>query len=150
MIKKKKKYTSKQKLVYVISTLVIMSFFFYLDFYFKEKKKEKINNGSFETFAVIEKVKSNVRKSGRYNSRKDVVYFYFIRNDTVFHRIENKQNHFIKKNDISLGNSFRIKIASTDYDVFEIDFNDKMKESIDIKSFINVYESERHEKILAK
>ncbi|NAS29918.1 hypothetical protein GTQ40_02940 [Flavobacteriaceae bacterium R38] len=82
---------------------------------------------------MVEKLKENARK-GR-TSRKDIVYFYFVHNDTVFHKLKNLSRGGIKKLDIKKNDCFEMRVVKNDYGIFDIDFKKKKDTLIDKRKY---------------
>ena len=64
-------------------------------------------------------------------TRKDVVYFYFVQNDTVFHKIKDLSKGVIAKLRIKNNDCFEMKVVKSDYGIFDINFNLKKDTIID-------------------
>lgn len=124
--KKKKEPSSIKKIGYI---LLVFSPIFIMIYFNGQSRKEKLETESFNTIGVVEKLKPNSKK-GR-TTRKDVVYFYFIKNDTVFHKLTDLTNNGIKRLGIKTNECYELKVVKSDYGIFEIDFNKKIDTIID-------------------
>ena len=108
-----------------------------------------MTKGRFTTYATVEKLKENVRK-GRFG-RIDIVYFYFIKNDTVVHKLKQIPVKSIQKQKIKLNETFRLKVAKSDYGVFEIDFSERVDTTINKKDYkTHKYNTLIHKNIIEK
>lgn len=54
------------------------------------------------------------------------MYFYFVKNDSVFHNLKEIPAKSIRKQKIMLNETFKLKVAKSDYGVFEIDFTERI------------------------
>jgi hypothetical protein len=116
-------------------------------FNFSEKRNEELEKNSYAAFGIIEKLKPNAPKGT--TTRKDVVYFYFVKDDTVFHKIVNLANSGIKSLGIKINDCFEVKVVECDHEIFKIDFNKKVNKFIDKKKYkIHIYNSERHRNLI--
>ena len=145
----KKKYTLKQIILYSIFIVGIIALGIFVDRNKEENKKEKINNDARIVYGIVEKLKPNVSKNMIYISRKDVVYLYYVKNDTVFHVIEDLPDGHIEKLGIKQNDCFLVKIAKSDKDIFDIDFTKKIDTLIDKNNFeYQVYQTDIHRNIM--
>lgn len=130
----------------LIGTIFIMLLMIPL-IYFSNKRTEKLDKHGLLTFGIVEKLKPNQRK-GRTTS-EDVVYFYFVVNDTVFHEIESISLNDISNKEIEIDKAFELKILRDDYSVNRINFNKPIDTFISKYKFhIHKYQSYRHKKII--
>jgi hypothetical protein len=121
--KKKNKLKISNNKLYLLIAIVVSLFAFYII----EKRAEKkflLNTNSFKTLGVIEKLKENSRKGK--SGREDVIYFYFIKNDTIYHKIESTNKGFIKKENIKEGNVFELHVVKNDFGYFKMNFENKI------------------------
>ncbi|WP_299524306.1 hypothetical protein [Winogradskyella sp.] len=97
----------------------------------------------------MEKLKPHSLKGKNFASRKDVLYLYYEKNDTIFHLIEYLPDGQIEKLGINLNDCFEIKAAKSDKNVFEIDFNNKKDTLIDKNNFeYQIYQTDIHKSII--
>lgn len=135
--------TKKKSNKYMLLTLLSISIFLLCIYMYKQIRKEKLEAGSFNIYGVVEKLEAN--KFDGKTSKKDIVYFYFIKNDTVFHKIKNLPNGGIKKHNIQLNDCFEVKVAKSDYGIFNIDFEEKKDTTINKSNYKNQqYNSRAH------
>ncbi|MGK0447791.1 MAG: hypothetical protein ACJA2M_001570 [Polaribacter sp.] len=134
--RKKKKYWTKKDKVYsiLIVGLIVIPLFFVIR-YNAKNRHEKLNSESFTTYGTIEKLRPNVSKGK--TTRQDVVYFYFIKNDTVFHKLEQLTLGGIDRLGIKMNYCFEMKVVKTDYGIFDIDFKKRKDTLIDKKKYQN-------------
>ncbi|WP_053989913.1 hypothetical protein [Mangrovimonas sp. TPBH4] len=147
--KKKPKYSIKQITVFsvVITGLLIAGNF--ADKKKGESKLEEIKKGNFKVYGIVEKLKPNSRRGKGLVNRKDVLYLYYEKNDTIFHLIEDLPNGQIEKLAIKINDCFPIKIAESDKNIYEIDFNKKIDSLIDKNDFKNqIYQTDIHKNII--
>ncbi|WP_298518799.1 hypothetical protein [uncultured Kordia sp.] len=133
-LKKKRKPWTKRDTFYAILTLVVT--FMILVFLSKTLKnyKEKQLADSFITIGVIEKLKERASKR---KGVEDRIFFYFVKNDTVFHRTYFTRPGKIDKHKIKVGDCFKLKVAKRDYAVFEPYFDNRIDTVIDKKQYKN-------------
>lgn len=146
--KKNRKYWTKKDKIYSILTvgIIIIPLFFVIR-YNAKTRKEKLNNESFITYGTIEKLKPYARKGT--NTTKDLVYFYFVKNDTVYHKIKHLTSGGIKNLDIRLNNTYEVKVVESDYGIFDIDFKKKRDTLIDKRKYkIQKYNTVIHRNII--
>jgi hypothetical protein len=147
--KKKRKYTLKEIILYSIFIVGIITLGIFIDRIKEENKKEIINNGPEVVYGVVEKLRPRVSKNMSSRSRKDVVYMYYIKNDTVFHIIEDLPDGQIKKLEIKQYDCYAIRIAKSDKDTFNIDFSEKIDTLINKNKFEHqVYQTSIHKNII--
>ncbi len=147
--KKKKKYTVKQITIYSICFVGLIVFGIYIDKQKEENKMAEIDSGNFKTYGIVEKLKPHARKGSNYASRKDVVYLYYEKNDTIFHIIENLSDGQIAKLEIKENDCFSIRVSESDKDDFDIDFIKKLDTLIDKNHFeYQVYQTNIHKNII--
>ena len=128
-------------------TLAILGTFFLLIYTVKAYKKNKLTNGTFTTYATIELLKENQRKGK--SGRIDIVYFYFVKNDSVIHKLKQIPVKSIRKQKIKLNETFKIKIAKSDYGVFEIDFIERIDTIINKEDYrTQIYNTFIHRNII--
>ena len=146
--KKKKKYWSKKDKIYSVLTVVgIIGCLTILILFNRKNRIEKLENDSFETYGTIEKLRQNVSKST--TTRKDVVYFYFVKNDSVFHKIKQLTNGGIKQLGIKQNESYSLKVVESDYGIFDIDFKKRKDTIIDKRNYkVQIYNTAIHRNII--
>jgi len=94
---------------------------------------------------TIEKLKIGFRYGRRSFRKRDVVYLYFMKNDTVFHEIHTMPRRSIKKYNLQIGDCFLAKVAKSNYGIFEIDFTEKKDTLINKEEYKNqVYKTSTH------
>lgn len=129
--------------------LVVIGIGIFLEGKKESNIKKEISAGHFKVYGVVEKLKPRSRNGRNYASRKDVVYLYYEKNDTIFHIIEDLPSGQIKKLEINQNDCFLIKIAKYDKDIFSIDFSKKLDTLIDKNNYKNqVYKSMIHKNII--
>lgn len=151
MTKKKKKRKSKKKEISSIKKIgyiLLIAFPISILIYFNGKKrKEKLENNSFLTYGIIEKLRPNVSKST--TTRKDVVYYYFVKNDTVFHKIKQLTNGGIDNLGIKMNDCYEVKVVESDYGIFDIDFKKRKDTLIDKRKYkVQIYNTSIHRNII--
>ncbi|SFU67530.1 hypothetical protein SAMN05216480_112140 [Pustulibacterium marinum] len=106
-----------------------------------------MENNSFKTYGTIEKLRPNVRKGT--TTQKDVVYFYFVKNDSVFHKIKQLPNYGIEHLGIKLYESYSLKVVESDYGIFDIDFKKRKDTVIDKRNYkVQIYNTANHRYII--
>jgi len=141
---KKKEPSSIKKIGYIL--LVALPFF--VLFYFNgQNRKERLETEAFTTYGIIEKLRPNSMK-GR-TTRKDVVYFYFVKNDTVFHKLTDLTENGIERLGIKINDCYEVKVVKSDYGIFDIDFKKKKDTIIDKRKYqIQKYNTSIHRNII--
>ncbi|KAF9657703.1 MULTISPECIES: hypothetical protein [Tenacibaculum] len=130
-----------------ILTLIILAILFSFIYGLRAYQKNKLNKGAFITYATIEKLKENTRKGK--SGRTDIVYFYFIKNDSVIHKLKQIPPKSIKKEKLKLNETFKIRVAKSDYNVFEIDFDERIDTVIRKQDYkTQVYNTFTHHNII--
>lgn len=128
-------------------TLAIIGASFLIIYTFKIYKENKLDKGSFITYATVELLKENQKKSKF--GKIDLVYFYFIKNDSVFHRVSEIPVKGIRKKNIKLNETFKMNVASSDYGVFEVDFDKRIDTIINKKKYqTHIYNTFIHRNII--
>ncbi len=113
----------------------------------RQTRLEKLKNNSFTAYGIIEKLKPNSPKGT--TTRKDVVYFYFVKNDTVFHKIWDLTEYGIESLWIKINDCFEVKVVKSDYEIFDIDFKKRKDTMIDKRKFkTQIYNSSIHRNII--
>ena len=100
-----------------------------LFFMIKSKAKdrnEKLANEAFIAYATIEKVELGAFKHG--GIVKNAIYFSFAKNDTVYHKIKSLTPEGTRRLGIEVNNTYEMRVAKSDYNIFEIDF-EKLKDT---------------------
>lgn len=115
--------TKKIKLTPML-TLAILGTFFLVIHVVGIYRKNKLTKGAFTTYATVELLKENQRRGK--SGKTDIVYFYFVKNDSVFHKLKLVPVKSISKQKIRLNETFKIKVAKSDYGIFEIDFIERI------------------------
>jgi|TARA_R110002110_G_scaffold309364_2_gene522877 hypothetical protein len=136
----------KKKLTPII-TLGILGAFFLLIYGVNVYQKNKLTKGAFTTYATVELLKENQRKGK--SGKIDIVYFYFIHNDSVFHKLKQIPVRSISKQKIKLNETFKIKVAKLDYGVFEIEFTERIDTTINNDEYkTQIYNTFIHRNII--
>jgi len=147
--KEKSKYSFKQIVIYSVVFAGIIAIGIFADKKKEENKAEEIKSGNFKVYGMVEKLKPHSLKGKNFASRKDVLYLYYEKNDTIFHLIKDLPDRQIEKLGINLNDCFEIKVAKSDKNVFEIDFNKKMDTLIDKNDFEHqIYQTDIHKNII--
>lgn len=142
--KQKKKSSSIKTIGYIL--LFVLPIFTLLYFY-RQNRLEKLKNNSFTTYGIVEKLKPNFPKGT--TTRKDVVYFYFVKNDTVFHKISELTEYGIKNLGIKINDCYEVKVVKSDYEIFHIDFKKRKDTMIDKRKFkTQIYNTSIHRYII--
>ncbi|WP_375239855.1 hypothetical protein [Aurantibacter sp.] len=130
--------------------LLITIIFFIALFYLNvENRNDSLTNNSFITICVIEKLKPFSFSSSTKTGKNDAVYFYFVKNDTVFHKNELLKRGQIKDLELKTNQYFEIRISNSDYEVFEIDYKKKKDTIIDKNDHkIQIYNSIIHQNLI--
>ncbi|WP_319811648.1 hypothetical protein [Polaribacter sp. PL03] len=82
-------------------------------------------------------------------TRKDVVYFYFVKNNTVYHKITDLTVNGIERLGIKINDCFEVKVVESDYGIFAIDFKKKKDTIIDKRKYrIQKYNTSIHRNII--
>jgi hypothetical protein len=149
--KKKRKKKSKKKEPNSIKKngyiLLVALPFFVLIYFNGQNRKKRLKTESFTTYGTVEKLKPNTSK-GR-TTRQDVVYFYFVKNDTVFHKLEQLTLGGIDRLKIKMNESFEMKVVKSDYGIFKIDFKKRKDTIIDKRKHqIQKYNTSIHRNII--
>lgn len=128
-------------------TFIILGIFFLWIYSVKINRKNKLEKEAFTTYATIELLKEN-RIKGK-SGRIDIVYFYFVKNDSVFHNLKEIPANSIRNKKIVLNETFRIEVAKSDYGVFEIDFTERIDTLIKKDEYkIQIYNTFIHRNII--
>jgi len=147
--KKKPKYSFKQIVIYSVIIAGIITIGIFIDKKKAENQSEEIKNENFKVYGMVEKLKPHSLKGKGLVSRKDVLYLYYEKNDTIFHLIKDLPDGQIEKLGIELNDCFTIRVAESDNDVFDIDFNKKLDTLIDKNDFeYQIYQTDIHKNIL--
>ncbi len=132
--KKKRKPWTKKDTFYAILTAVIIFLIIFMFGKWRKNYEEKQLENSFTTVGVIEKLKERaVKKRGI----EDRIFFYFVKNDTVFHKTYFTRAGKIDKHKIKVGDCFKLKVAKEDDAVFEPYFDNRVDTIIDKKQYKN-------------
>ena len=147
--KKKSKYSLKQIIIYSIVIAGIIAIGIFVDNTKEKNKSEEIKNGNFKVYGMVEKLKPHSLKGKGLVSRKDVLYLFYEKNDTIFHLIKDLPDGQIEKLGIELNDCFTIRVAESDNDVFDIDFNKKLDTLIDKNDYeYQIYKTDIHKNII--
>jgi len=147
--KKKPKYSFKQIVIYSVIIAGIITIGIFIDKKKAKNQSEEIKNENFKVYGMVEKLKPHSLKGKGLVSRKDVLYLYYEKNDTIFHLIKDLPDGQIEKLGIELNDCFTIRVAESDNDVFDIDFNKKLDTLIDKNDFeYQIYQTDIHKNIL--
>ncbi|RBP26931.1 hypothetical protein DFR65_1131 [Oceanihabitans sediminis] len=142
--KEKKETSSLKKIGYILLFALPL---FVLIYFNGQNRQEKLKNDSFTTYGIIEKLLPNSSKGT--TTRKDVVYFYFVKNDTVFHKIKDLTENGIKRLGIKINDCYEVKVVKSDYGIFDIDFKKRKDTLIDKKNYKNqIYNTFIHKNII--
>jgi len=146
-IKKKLNFMDRAKIAAII--LAIFSPLFVYIFFKNQERNDLLQNNSFNTIAVIEKLKPRQRKG--ISGSEDVIYFKFLRRDTIIHQIEQVMSGEISRKNIKIGNAYEVKVVNTDYRIFKLNLETKIDyQDSNWKSKIHKYLSERHKSNVLK
>ena len=141
---KQKEPSSIKKMGYIL--LVALPIFI-LIYFNRQSRKERLNKESFTTYGIIEKLSPNSRKG--VTTRKDVVYFYFVKNDTVFHKLTDLRENGIDNLGIQVNDCYEVKVVKSDYEIFDIDFKKKKDTIIDKRKYqIQKFNTSIHRNII--
>lgn len=142
--KQKKETRLPRKIGYILLFALPLFVFAYFN---REYRQEKLKNDSFTTYGIIEKLMPNSAKGT--TTRKDVVYFYFVKNDTVFHKIKNLTENGINRLGIKIDDCYEVKVVKSDYGIFDINFKKRKDTVIYKKSYKNqIYNTFIHKNII--
>ena len=126
-------------------TIAVLLFFYF--YHYETAKRTKLQQGAFESYATLEKLKENSR-DGK-TDKVDLIYFYFVKNDTVFHKLKRMPAEFVKKKRLKQNETYKIRVADTDYSVFKIDFKERVDTTILKQNYTTqIYDSFIHKNIL--
>jgi len=126
---------------------IIAVILFSIIFYFANERNEKLKNNSFKTYGIIEKLSPRQHKGT--TTQKDIIYFYFIKNGTVYHKKSDLNVNGIENRGIELNDCFEVKVVKNDYTIFEIDFDKKIDTIIEKDKFKKrIYNSRKHREII--
>lgn len=131
--KKKKSKKKKFSVWSFIATVVFLVSIFVFGRIRAKLKEEKLKENGFNTIAIVEKLKPYSRKGKR--SRKDIVYFYFVKNDTVFHKISDLNSGTINRLDIKINDAFDVRVVIGDYGMFKVDYEARVDTVIDKRDY---------------
>ena len=139
-----KKYDSL-KAVGVILLLFIPIF---VIIYFNGKnRKKKLENDSFETLAVVEKLVYSSKKGT--NTSEDIVYFYFVQDSIVYHKLTDLPVGAIKNLSIKEDYCYRLQVVKSDFGIFDVDFDNRIDTIIDKFQFSqHEYNTSIHKEII--
>lgn len=114
-----------------------------------KKKKDFLENDSFKTYVTIEFLKNNVNNGAA--GQKDVVYFFFKKNDTIIHKIYNGTSSIISNYNLKTGSVYEAKIANKDFGIFEINFENK-KDTLIINdlNLFQTFEGKKHRRLITE
>ncbi|WP_159948002.1 hypothetical protein [Polaribacter septentrionalilitoris] len=142
--KQKKETSSLKKIGYILLFALPL---FALIYFNRQNRQEKLKNNSFTTYGIIEKLRPNSPKGT--TTRKDVVYFYFVKNDTVFHKITDLTENGIKRLGLKINDCYEVKVVESDYGIFDIDFEKRKDTMIEKKNYKNQkYNTSIHRNII--
>jgi len=148
MSKRKNKRKKESSSIKKIGKILLFAFPIFILVYFNGKRrKEKLENNSFLTYGIIEKLRPNVRKGK--TTRQDVVYYYFVKNDTVFHKIKQLSRGTIDNLGIKLNDCFEVKVVKSDYGIFDINLKKRKGTIIDKREYkVQIYNTSIHRNII--
>jgi len=110
----------KTKLWITIGTLLAFFVVFYVTNYFRQKDAAQLKLDGFSTIAVVEKLEDDVM--GGKSQKRDLISFYFIKNDTVVHDEVYLSWVGIHHYSISIGSCFNMRASASDYSNFKVNF----------------------------
>ncbi|MGH1383323.1 hypothetical protein [Kordia sp.] len=128
MGRKKKNIWTKKNIINLILFFGIIVVLLKINIY----DKNKLANDSFKTVGVIEKL--HPKKSIGKRS-KDAIYFYFIKNDIVYHKILTKTVGVINNHKIKLNDCFELKVANSSNSIYELNLTKRIDTFIDKKLY---------------
>ncbi|PTX60918.1 hypothetical protein C8N46_10574 [Kordia periserrulae] len=131
--RKPKPWTRKDTFFAILTVAITFFLIFLMAKWIKNYEKEQLEN-SFFTIACIEKLKPRASKTRGFEDR---ILFFFIKNDTVLHKVYTTYSGTIDKHNINEGDCFELKVAEKDYDVYECYFNKKIDTIISKKKYEN-------------
>ena len=131
--RKKKNWTNKDKIYSILTVGIIIISLFLIIRNNAKNREEQLENNSFLTYGTIEKFRPNVSKGK--TTRQDVVYFYFVKNDTVFHKLKQLTLGGIERLKLNIYESYEMKVVESDYGIFEIDFKKRKDTIIDKRNY---------------
>ena len=124
----------------IIVTLIVLN---------NKKRKSVFDNEYTFKIATVEKLKEKASKGK--TTRKDLIYFFFTHNDTVFHKIFHTGPGVISSLNIQVGDNYMLKVGLNETDIFELDLKNKIDTVLFFDKFLpHVYKSERHKEIVKK
>lgn len=124
MERKKKNIWTNKGIINVILFVGIIIVLLKINIY----DKNKLANDSFKTIGVIEKLHPN-KSIGKRS--KDVIYFYFINNGIVYHKILTKALGVINSHKIKLNDCFELKVANSSNSIYELNLTKRIDTFID-------------------
>ena len=139
--RKPKPWTIEDTFVAIVTVVIIFLMIFLMAKWAKNYEEKQLAN-SFMTVGVIEKLQHRTSKT---RGTEDRVFFFFVKNDTVFHRTHTLNTGKISELSLNVGDCFEVKVAKQDSEVFECYFNKRVDTIIDKNQYTNhVYNSVFH------
>ncbi|MEM6685039.1 MAG: hypothetical protein AAF617_04505 [Bacteroidota bacterium] len=139
--RKPKPWTIKDTFFAIVTVVITFLMIFMLAKWTKNYEKKQLEN-SFMTIGVIEKLQPRASKT---RGTEDRIFFFFVKNDTVFHRTHALDTGKISELSLNIGNCFEVKVAKQDAEIFECYFNKRVDTIIDKNQYTNhVYNTVFH------
>jgi len=140
--KPKHKWTKKTIVYSVLTVLFVPLPFILFGLSLEDDRQNKLANDSFVTVGTIEKFKYGYKSSY-------IVYYFFVKNETVYHRTESYPYDVKKKWNLKEGEAFELKVVKSDYSVSEFNFSKPIDTLIDKDKFsVHKYNSWIHRSII--
>lgn len=144
---KNKELGIKDRIKLAFILLAIFSPIFVFIYFNHKKRIELLQNDSFKSIAFIEELRPNQRKG--ITTSKDVIYFKYRHNDTLFHGITQGSVGTISGLNMKIGDAHNLIIARSNSNVYRLNFDLKL-DTIFNNSAVKChsYKSERHRDII--
>ncbi|MFD2567180.1 hypothetical protein [Pseudotenacibaculum haliotis] len=132
---KKQKKDKKKKInrYLLIGTLGFFVLIFIFIYYNGKAREQKLKDKGFDSVAIVEKLKLNASKGT--TGTEDIVYFYFVKGDTVFHKISSLHSGTIKRLKIKLNDAFLLRIVKDDYSIKKVNYKVRIDTFIDKRKY---------------
>lgn len=128
----------RRRLQVILITVAIVAFISVLIVSRSNNRAKELKSNHFTTIAVVEKIEEDVMQGK--STDKDYIYFYFVKNDTVFHDVVKLNWKGTENFGISINTCFQVQVANSDYSNFKIDFLKRKDKKIDKDDFaLHVY-----------
>ncbi|GAB7089704.1 hypothetical protein [Marinifilum fragile] len=145
--KSNKEFSVKNRVKLAFILLAIFSPIFVFIHFNHKKNKELLQNDSFKTIAFIEKLRPNQRKG--ITTSKDVIYFKYRHNDTVFHGIHQEMVGTISGLKMKIGDAHELIVARSNSSVYRLNLDSKLDTVFNNSTVkCHSYKSERHRDII--